>query len=249
MTRCVGLGVALGVLLAGALTLASHAIATSDDPDELYMHREDVASAQRAVAIWNAAPASDFEAAWKLARAAHWLGAHAPESERRAALERGVSAGEAAVRLRSDRPEGHYWLAADMGALAESFGLAQGLKYRSRIKSELERVMAIDPLWEEGSAGTALGRWYFEVPRLFGGSRAKAEEHFRRVLARFPHSVTALSFLADVLIAQRQVPEARALLERAIETPIDPDWAPEDRDFKRKAAERLRTLPRGDREP
>ena len=35
------------------------------------------------------------------------------------------------MRLGPDRPEGHYWLAADMGALAESFGLTQGMKYRS----------------------------------------------------------------------------------------------------------------------
>jgi len=84
-----------------------------------------------------------------------------------------------------------------MGTLAESFGMSQGLKYRSRIKSELERSMAIDPLWQEASAETALGQWYFKVPRLFGGSRAKAEEHFRRVLDRFPQNKNASAFLAD----------------------------------------------------
>jgi hypothetical protein len=219
----------------------------SDHPDELYRRREDLTNAKRAAALWSATATTDFEAAWKLARAAYWLGAHAPESERRAALERGVSAGESAVRLRPDRPEGHFWLAADMGALAESFGLAQGLKYRSRIKHELEQVIAIDPLWEDDSADAALGRWYFEVPRLFGGSRAKAEEHLRRVLDRFPHSKTALSFLADVLIADGRTADARRLLERVIESPIDPEWSPEDRDFKRQAAERLRTLAPTDR--
>ena len=103
-------------------------------------------------------PRTDFEAAWKLARAAYWIGGHAPEGERRAALERGVVAGETAARLGPERPEGHYWLAADMGALAESFGMSQGMKYRSRIKAELERVAAIDPAWEQASAVTALGR-------------------------------------------------------------------------------------------
>jgi hypothetical protein len=221
--------------------------AGKDDPEELYRAREDHASAIRAAALWAALAASDFEAAWKLSRVSYWIGTHAPEAERRAALERGVSAGESAVRLRPDRPEGHFWLAADMGALAESFGIVLGLKYRSRIREELERVKAIDPSWQEDSADSALGQWYFEVPRLLGGSRGKAEDHLRRVLERFPQSMTALSFLADVLAAEGRTREARTLLERVIAIPLDPDWGPEGRDFQRKAAGRLKTLETPDR--
>jgi tetratricopeptide (TPR) repeat protein len=229
----------LGVMFLFILTAAA------DDPDALYRQREDLASATRAAQIWSMNAADNFEAAWKLARAAYWMGGHAPEGERRAALERGISAGEAAVLLGPERPEGHYWLAADMGALAESFGLSQGLKYRSRIKSELERVMAIDATWEQASAVTALGRWHYLVPRLFGGSRSKADEHFRRALEQFPTSMTALLFLAESLTAQHKTAEARQLLQRVIDAPIEAEWAPEDRDFKRQAAERLRALAAG----
>jgi len=214
----------------------------AQDPDELYRQREDLSSAKRAAEIWSANAGTDYEAAWKLARAAYWIGGHAPEGERRTALERGVVAGETAARLGPDRPEGHYWLAADMGALAESFGMSQGMKYRSRIKAELERVAAIDAAWEQASALTALGRWYYLVPRLFGGSRSKADEHFRRALDQFPNSVTALVFLAESLTAQKKTDEARTLLQRAVDAPIVEVWAPEVRDYKRKAADRLRTL-------
>jgi tetratricopeptide (TPR) repeat protein len=263
MTRSFAVASAVCLLLAGASVFARHADEvrgadprrisdtdkSADDPDDVYRRREDLASAARAAALWGAAAADDYEAAWKIARAHGWLGTHAPESERRAALERGVSAGEAAIGLQPARPEGHFWLAANMGVLAQSFGLSQGLKYRSRIKSELERAIAIDPSWSEASAETALGQWYVKVPRLFGGSRAKAEQHFRHVLDRFPQSKNALSFLADILIAQGRTPEGRALLQRLIDTPIEPAWAPEDRDLKRTAAERLRTLGAGDRQP
>jgi tetratricopeptide (TPR) repeat protein len=216
--------------------------AGKDDPEELYRAREDHASAIRAAALWAALAASDFEAAWKLSRVSYWIGTHAPEAERRAALEQGVTAGEVAIRFRPDRPEGHFWLAADMGALAESFGIVQGLKYRSRIKSELERVTVIDPVRQEDSADSALGQWYFEVPRLLGGSRAKAEDHLRRALDRFPQSMTALAFLADLLAAEGRAREARTLLERVIAVPLDPDWLPEGREFHRKAAGRLKAL-------
>lgn len=212
------------------------------DPEALYRERTNLDSAKRAAALWSARATSDFDSAWKLARITYWIANHAPNAERRPALERGIAAGETAVRLIPDRPEGHFWLAADMGALAESSGIRDGLKYRGRIKSELERVIAIDPDWQEDSADAALGQWYFEVPRLLGGSRAKAEERLRYVLGKFPQSKTALSFLADVVAADGRLDEARALLGRILAAPVDLDWAPEDLDSQRTAAERLKKL-------
>ena len=220
----------------------SQSVLKADDAEALYRDRANIDSAKRAAALWSARATSDFDSAWKLARIAYWIGKHAPDGERRPALERGIAAGETAVRLLPDRPEGHFWLAADMGALAESSGIRDGLKYRGRIKSELERVIAIDPDWQEDSAGAALGQWYFEVPRLFGGSRAKAEERLRYVLSRFPQSKTALSFLANVVAADGRLDEARALLGRILATPVDPDWAPEDLDSQKTAADRLKKL-------
>ena len=213
-----------------------------DDPDQLYRHREDLASAERAADLWAAHAISDFDAAWKLSRVCYWLGTHAPESARRAALERGVNAGETAVRMAPGRPEGHFWLAADMGALAESFGLVQGLKYRGKIKRELENLIAIAPGWQGGSAEAALGQWYFKVPRLLGGSRAKAEEYFRRALQYNPDSRVALSFLADLVAADGRLGERRALLQRVVDAPTDFEWIPEDNEFTKKAAERLTAL-------
>jgi hypothetical protein len=217
--------------------------AESNDPDRLYRNREDLASAKRAAELWAVHAATEFESAWKLSRACYWLGTHAPESERRGALERGVMAGQSATRLETGRPEGHFWLAANMGALAESFGLMQGLRFRRKIKDELERVLAIDPAWQGGSADAALGQWYFEVPVLFGGNHGKAEEHLRRALTYDPHSLVALVFLAEVVAADGRRSEARNLLQRVVLDPsIDSEWLPEDKAFKKQAAERLRSL-------
>ncbi len=213
-----------------------------DDPDQLYGHREELASAERAAGLWAAHAIADFDAAWKLSRVCYWLGTHAPESKRRAALERGVHAGETAVRTAPGRPEGHFWMAANMGALAESFGLVQGMKYRGKIKRELENVIAIAPGWQGGSPEAALGQWYFKVPRLFGGSRAKAEEYLRRALQYNPDSRVALSFLADLVAADGRLDERRALLQRVIDAPTDLEWIPEDNELKKKAAERLTAL-------
>ena len=237
----------LALLPPGGLALlppAGHAqscgvrLQPDSDPDVLYAKREDPASARQSAAIWAERlqrNPKDFESAWKLARARYWLGGHGPDAERRTALETGITAGRAAVALQPNRPEGHFWIAANMGALAESFGLRQGLKYRGAIKDELLTVLRLDPAFQQGSADRALGRWYSKVPGLFGGSDKKSEEHLRKSLTYNPNSPASLFFLAEILIDLKRKPEARAALENVIAAPLDPGWAPEDRDFKLQA--------------
>src|SRR5580765_4159384 len=148
--------------------------------DDLYADREHLASARKAADLWAAnvgRDANNFEAAWKLARVCYWLGGHAPQEERRSFLERGMTAAQQASVSKPERPEGHFWRAANMGTLAESFGMSAGLKYRKPVKTELETVLRIDPSFMEGSADRVLGRWYFRVPGLFGGRKAQAEAH------------------------------------------------------------------------
>jgi tetratricopeptide (TPR) repeat protein len=164
------------------------------------------------------------------------------EAERQATFERGIAAARAAVDAQPERPEGHFWMAANMGALAESFGLRQGLKYRGDIKSELLTVLKIDPGFQQGSADRALGRWYYKVPGLFGGSRKKSEEHLRRSLKYNPNSTASLYFLAETLVARDRDAEARAELQRVLDAPLDPDWAPEDREWKERARKLLAQL-------
>lgn len=217
------------------------------DPDALYAGRENLDQARRAEHLWRARLAArpdDFESAWKLARARYWLGGHARDSERRRLLEEGIAAGRAAARLQAARAEGHFWTAANMGALAESFGLRQGLKYRGAIKEELLIVLKIDPAFQHGSADRALGRWYYKVPGLFGGSRQKSEDHLRRSLTYAPHSTASHFFLAETLLESGRRDEARGHLQRVLDAPLDPDWTPEDREFKQKARDLLGSIHR-----
>jgi tetratricopeptide (TPR) repeat protein len=207
------------------------------DADALYARREDLASARQAEGIWASrlrTNARDFEAAWKLARVRYWLGGHAPEAERKAILEAGITAARAAVAIEPNRPQGHFWIAANMGALAESFGLRQGLKYRGDIRDELLVVLKLDPAFQAGSADRALGRWYYKVPGLFGGSKKKSEEHLRKSLQYDPTSTASLYFLAETLVDLDRRPEALETLRKLADAPIDTDWAPEDREFKAK---------------
>jgi len=214
-------------------------------PDALYADRANLASARRAADAWSAElteQPSSFDAAWKLARADYWLGNHAPESERRSFLESGMEAARKALALKPERPEGHFWIAANMGALAESFGLRQGLKYRKPIREELEKALAIDPAFMQGSADRALGRWYYKVPGLFGGDDKQAEAHLRASLKYNDQSTITHFFLAELLIDSGRKAEAQTELHKVMDAPLDPQWTPEDLDYKAKAKALLAKL-------
>lgn len=214
----------------------------------MYRDRETLASATRAAAIWNerqTADPKDFESAWKLARAQYWLGTNGvPERDRKAALEAGMAAGRKAIAIDPSRPDGHFWMAANMGALAESYGLRQGIRYRTPIRESLERVLKIDAPYLDGSADRALGRWYYKVPGLFGGDKRKSETHLRKALSYAPNSIISHLFLAETLIELGRSDEARKELEAALAAPISADWAPEDRRFKEQAKALLSRLRR-----
>src|SRR5437762_9576878 len=125
-----------------AILLPGPVVAQSEDA--LYADRENLASARRAADLWNAALADNpraFDSAWKLARADYWLGGHAPQSEERGFYEKGMEAARRAIVVEPNKPEGHFWLAANMGALAEAAGIGAGLKYRKPIRTELETVL------------------------------------------------------------------------------------------------------------
>jgi tetratricopeptide (TPR) repeat protein len=228
-----------------ACTLSLLAQSAPTDPDPLYRERVNVDRAREAAEIWQARlrqSPDDFDAAWKFAKATYWLGGHDDAATRRGWLERGVEAGRAASELRPRRPEGHFWMAANMGALAESFGLRQGLRYRGAIKSALETVLQIDPAFQKGSADRALGRWYLKVPGLFGGSKERSVAHLRQSLSYDQDSIASHFFLAETLVDMNRRSEALAEFRRALASPVDPEWEPEDREFQARAEAQIKRL-------
>ena len=230
------------LLLALAAGTMPNPAAAQPDPDALFRGRADLARAKEAAGIWQArlaANPTDFESAWKFAKATYWLGEHDVQDARRNWLERGVEAGRTAAALQPKRPEGHFWTAAPMGALAESFGLRQGLRYRGAIKEALETTLKVDPAYMDGSADRALGRWYARVPGLFGGDRKKAEAHLRKSLNYYDQSTISHFFLAELLFDLGRDAEAIQELQKVIDAPFHPEFEPEDREYKKKAADLL----------
>lgn len=217
--------------------------AADPEPEALYRQRAGLTNARQALDIWDArlkANPRDFESAWKVARATYWIGPHEEKDAGRRTLERGVAAGKQATMIAADRPEGYFWTAANMGALAESYGLRQGLKYRGAIKDALEQVLKIDPAFQKGSAYSALGRWYHMVPGLFGGSEAKSEEYLRKALTYNPDGgILARFYLSETLFERGKDAEGIEELKKTLAARLDPDFEPEEREMQVKASAEL----------
>ena len=214
------------------------------DPDALYAKRDEIASARRAVTVWQSRlqprRRGISNRAWKLARARYWLGGHAAASEARPSSKTGSRRRRPRPRSEPDQPEGHFWMAANMGALAESFGMRQGIKYRGAIKDALLTVLNLDPAFQQGSADRALGRWYSRCRGCSAAAGRSQRSTCARSLTYASHSISSQFFLAETLFELDREAEARAELQRVLDAPIEPEWAPEDREFKAKATQRLR---------
>ena len=143
--------------------------------------------------------------------------------------------------LEPKRPEGYFWMAADMGALAESFGLRQGLKYRGDIKdgarngahARSRRFRRDQPIARSG-AGTSKCRGCSVAARRSRRSTSASRSTYD------PNSIASHLFLAETLFDMDRDADAREELRKTIAAPVDPEWEPEEREFKKLAEERLK---------
>ena len=93
---------------------------------------------------------ANYEAYWQLSKFDYYLASHTEGDHRDRAFREGIEAGQTAIELHPDRPEGHFWLGANYGGTLESdiFGLASLLD----VRKEMETVLKLNEGYQDGSA-------------------------------------------------------------------------------------------------
>src|SRR5690349_21171288 len=133
------------------------------EAEPLYDGREDMNKARLAVTTLRQAHGADYgnyEAAWKLSRAAFYVADRTEiDTERDNMFREGTDAGKAAVALQPNKPDGHFWLGANYGGNAAHSTLSN-LSSFTDIKTQMDAVLKLDESYQGYSAYLGLGRLY-----------------------------------------------------------------------------------------
>lgn len=224
---------------------AKMAAARIAEADALYEGREDLQKARVCVASLRQARTADYgnyEAAWKLARASFFVGDRTDnDSEREDLFREGTEAGKAAIQLQPDKPEGHFWLAANYGGSAAHSTIANLSSFQD-IKREMEAVLKIDETYQGYSAYLGLGRLYLQAPTVMGGNTGKAIEYLEKGLKLNPNHGLMRFHLAEAYESSNRSAEAKKQIDALMAVTPDPKYAAEHKDAVDKAKKLLEKI-------
>jgi hypothetical protein len=219
----------------------------SAQAEALYAQRSSLDKARGAAAVLRRARMADYgnyEVVWKLSRADYYLGEHeASDDAKLEAYREGIAAGEAAVKLAPDKPEGHFWYGANLGGRAEAQGPLYALSSVPDIRREMEAVIKLDEGYEDGSAYMALGQIDLELPEVMGGDHKRAIEELEKGLKVSGGDNSMLRLrLAEAYYESKRPADARAQAEAILKMKPDPDYEAEHQEAVDSARQLLKKI-------
>lgn len=229
----------------GSFTIGADEPLTKQLLDYAWINRENQVN-QRVIAdylLTKPTVSSDYETAWKTARLVSFIGnygigerAFVTTSEGVMLFNYGVSAGKIAISAKPSGVEGQYWYAMDLG----SYGLAKGILSAASNAKEgmnaLRKVASIDPSYQWYGSSRILGRYYQELPGIFGGSDKKALELLTAATTSAPQFRNNWVFLGQYYISSGNYESALNVCQKAL-TLTNQDGKFEEIRYTREAQE------------
>lgn len=213
--------------------------------DQLYTQREDLVRLRQAIILLRQAVTiepDDYNASWRLAKLNYYLGTHTDDrDERRKAFRDGIEAGKTAVELQGAKPDGHFWLGANYGAVAQTSAIA-GLANVADIRNEMETVLRLDQGYQNGSAYMVLGLVYLDEPGIVGGDPKKAVAIMEKGLPFGEANAFLHLHLAEAYVQTGRTADARRQLNAIISMTPDQNYLPEYKEAVGEARKLLEKL-------
>ncbi len=186
---------------------------------------------------------NNYEIAWKVARLVYFIGNYGIGEKNYVNTEDGVklfdygvSAGKIAMEAMPRKVEGYYWYAIDLG----SYGLANGiLSSASNAKdgmAALATVEKIDSSYQWNGSSRILGRYYEELPGIFGGDTKKAYSYLSKAVRKSSNFRNNWVFLGQYYISQGEYAKAINACKVAVNLQ-DQDGKFEEMRYSREARE------------
>ncbi|MGH9454055.1 MAG: tetratricopeptide repeat protein [Terriglobia bacterium] len=198
--------------------------------DDYYLGRRNPANVYIGLRILQGVVVKDagnYDAWWRISKFYNYLARFSKGDEQRRLFQQAVAAGEKAVALQPARVEGHFWLGASYGLLAENSNFLEGFRMVDKIRAQMEAAVKIDPNFEEAAALVALGRMDYRLPFFRGGDKQRSVQLLEEGLRRSPDNSLAMLYLADSYRAVGRSSDAHNLLERILNLCPDPGYTTE----------------------
>ncbi len=209
-------------------TLSESTPLTASVMDYAWANRENLANQKTIADYLQTAPVipNDYETAWKTARMVYFIGNFGAGEKQFVStsagvklFDYGVSAGKVAIGLKPTAVEGQYWYAVDLG----SYGLAKGILASASSAGDgmdaLKKAIAVDPAYQWNGSSRILGRYYQELPGIFGGSNKKALELLTTATAKSPQFRNNWVFLGQYYISTGNSESALEVCQKALTLP------------------------------
>jgi tetratricopeptide (TPR) repeat protein len=181
-----------------------------------------------------------------LLKAYYFRGKYAYEDEelKKTDFNKGKELGERLMEQYPDSASYRYWYLANLGSWAEVYGIFAAAKegVADIMKEQAEKIIALDPRYEDGGGYFMLGAVHYKSPYIpFFLSWPDNEEAIvwlRKAVGTGKATLTQKIYLANALYKEGQKNEALSLLEEVRITPPSQDETVEDL-YEIMEAERL----------
>lgn len=227
-----------------SLTIPNDAPLTIKLLDNCWDNRENIRNQQLIIDYLQIRPIvpSNYEVAWKTARLVYFIGNYGIGEKQfvntKAGVklfDYGVKAGEVAYKLNPDAVEGYYWYAIDLGSYGLANGIIASAMHAKAGMKALRQAMAIDPTYHWYGSSRVLGRYYQELPGIFGGSSSVAEKLFKSATTNAPKFDNNWIYLGQYYNSKGEYKEGLEACKKALSLGNALDGAYEEARYKREA--------------
>ena len=212
--------------------------------DELYETMSDVETAEKALDLYRKAlnlTEDKYEPYWKIARMFYYIGEHTKSNkEKKNIFSQAIYYAEKAIQISPEQPDGYYWRGVNNGKYGESRGVLKSLFLVKPIKSDMNKVIELDPKYEDGGAYRVLGRVYFKLPGFAGGDNEESLKLLEKSIEIGPEDANTRLFLGETLLAMNEIERAREELEFVLSMEDDPCWKSDVGNAKKSAEELIK---------
>lgn len=173
---------------------------------------------------------------WRLARLNVCIGdaINPDQKEKRDAYyEKAIDYARKCIAIDPNKAEGHTWLGASLGVMADNLGSKQKIKIAKEIKKELDLAIKLNP--NDDIAYSILGSYYHAIANISWfermlantflgsvpeGSYEEAEVAFKKAIALNPNLIRHYHEFALLYLDWGKEKEAVALLKQALTKPV-----------------------------